>query len=121
VGGLVGTVAGAFAGGLAGHAAAERFDPTVEDAYWRENFEREAYYEPGMTYDDYWPAYRLGYEARARYPEMEFVDIEIQLAEDYEKSRGKSRLGWDRARHAVRAAWDRIEHAVKGKSGKDAR
>jgi hypothetical protein len=108
VGTLVGAAAGAIAGGLAGKAVAEHFDPTAEDAYWRQNFEREPYFQNGMTYDDYGPAYRLGYESRGRYSGANFDDIDNDLMRDYENSRGKSRLSWDHAKHAVRAAWNRV-------------
>lgn len=61
VGAAVGGVAGAVAGGLAGKAAAEAVNPTEEDAYWRESYQREPYYVGGRTYDQYRPAYELGW------------------------------------------------------------
>src|SRR3954454_6291356 len=53
VGAAVGAVVGAVAGGLAGKGVAESIDPTVEDAYWRENYTSRPYYEQGTIYDDY--------------------------------------------------------------------
>src|SRR6187397_403270 len=53
VGAAVGLVAGAVAGGLAGKGVAEKIDPTVEDAYWRENYSKRPYVETGATYDAY--------------------------------------------------------------------
>lgn len=114
IGTLVGTAAGAVIGGLAGKAAAEHFDPTAEDAYWRENFEREPYYQQGMTYDDYAPAYRTGYEGRGRYAGRNFDDIDSDLGRDFNTHRGNSRLSWDHAKQAARAAWNRIERALPG-------
>ena len=111
IGTLVGTAAGAFAGGLAGKAVAEHFDPTIEDAYWRDNFARESYYQQGMSYDDYQPAYQLGWESRARYTDRSFDEVERDLARDWETRRGTSRLSWDHGKHASRAAWDRVERA----------
>jgi hypothetical protein len=119
IGTLVGTAAGAFAGGLAGKAVAEHFDPTIEDAYWRENFARESYYQKGMTYDDYQPAYRLGWESRARYADRSFDDVERDLAKDWETRRGASKLSWDHGKHASRAAWDRVERAMPGDFDRD--
>jgi hypothetical protein len=75
VGTLVGAAVGAVAGGLAGKAVAEHFDPTVEDTYWRDNFQSQGYYQKGMTYEDYEPAYRLGYESRSRYASANFDEI----------------------------------------------
>src|SRR4051794_28124040 len=67
VGAAVGAVVGAVAGGLAGKEVAESIDPTVEDAYWRENYASRPYYDQGMTYDDYGPAYRYGWESRGQH------------------------------------------------------
>ena len=119
VGTLVGAAAGAIAGGLAGKAVAEAFDPTAEDAYWRKNYERESYYQKGMTYDDYSPAYKLGWESRGRYAGKRFDQVESDLGRDYESRRGKSKLSWDHAKHATRSAWDRVERAVPGDFDKD--
>lgn len=121
VGTAIGAVAGAIAGGLAGKAAGEAIDPTREDAYWRDNYERQSYFQKGMTYDDYSPAYRLGYEGRSRYSGRKFDDVDRDLAKDYESARGKSRLSWDQAKHATRSAWDRIERAMPGDFDKDGR
>lgn len=121
VGTLVGAAAGAFAGGLAGKAVAEHFDPTAEEAYWRENFQKEPYYQQGMTYDDYAPAYRLGYQSRTRYSGTRFDELERDMSREYEGSRGKSRLGWEHGKHAARAAWDKVERALPGDFDKDGR
>ncbi|HYC46331.1 MAG TPA: hypothetical protein VED01_12730 [Burkholderiales bacterium] len=120
VGTLVGSAAGAVAGGLAGKAVAEHFDPTAEEAYWRDAYAREPYYQSGMSYDDYQPAYRLGWESRNRYAGKRFEDFETELGRDWDtKHRGKSRLSWDHAKHATRASWDRIERAMPGDFDKD--
>ena len=108
IGTAVGAAVGAVAGGLAGKAVAEHFDPTVEDNYWRENYQSQPYYQKGMTYDDYEPAYKLGYESRSRYGSANFDDVDNDLMRDYENRRGKSRLSWDHAKHAARSAWDRV-------------
>src|SRR5690349_5987215 len=68
VGTAVGIVAGAIVGGLAGKGVAEKIDPTVEDAYWRQNYSQRRYVEKAESYDAYQPAYRLGYESRGKYP-----------------------------------------------------
>ena len=109
VGTVIGAAVGAVLGGLGGKAIAEHYDPTVEEAYWRGNFEREPYYQRGMTYDDYAPAYRLGGEARSRAADQSFEDVEGQLAEQYGEVRGRSRLEWEQARQATRAGWDRLD------------
>ena len=105
----VGGVAGAVVGGLAGKAAAESVDPTDEEAYWRNNYSRESYYEADRTYNDYGPAYELGWNYRARYDD-DFGNYESKLAADWENQRGVSRLSWPQARNASRAAWDRVDN-----------
>ena len=119
IGTLVGSAAGAIAGGLAGKAVAEHFDPTAEHAYWQSNFEREPYYQKGMSYDDYSPAYELGMESRSRYAGRRFEDVESDLSRDWESRRGKSKLSWEHGKHATRAAWDRIERAIPGDFDRD--
>ena len=84
-------------------------DPTVEEAYWAENYRREPYYERGYTYADYHPGYRTGWEARARYVGRAYEEIERELETYYNRNRGSSRLGWDKNRHAARAAWQRFD------------
>jgi hypothetical protein len=108
VGTAVGAAVGAVVGGLAGKAVAEHYDPTVEEQYWRSNFDREPYCRRGTSFDDYAPAYRIGGEARGRYGDRSFDDVEDDLAKEYQAARGQSRLEWDDARDATRAAWTRV-------------
>jgi uncharacterized protein YcfJ len=109
VGTVVGAAVGAVVGGLAGKGIAEMIDPTAEEAYWRENYDTQPYYEKGYTYDDYHPAYRTGWEGRGRYEGRSFDEVERDLQTDYNRNRGSSRLAWDKNRHAARAAWDRFD------------
>jgi hypothetical protein len=88
---------------------ADLIDPAGEEAYWRENLEAQPYFERGYQYDDYHPAYRIGWEGRARYEGRSFDEVERELEAEYNRSRGSSRLGWDRNRHAARAAWERFD------------
>ena len=63
VGTVLGTVVGGIAGGLAGKAIAETIDPTVETAYWRSEFHNRPYYNSKYSYDEYEPAFRVGWES----------------------------------------------------------
>ena len=109
VGTAVGAVIGAVGGGLAGKAAGEAVNPTIEDAYWRDNYKTQTYYRSGHGYDeDYAPAYRVGYEGRTRYPGKKFDEVESHLKSDWERLKGKSKLAWEDAKFATRSAWDRI-------------
>ena len=108
IGALAGAAIGAVAGGLAGKAAAEKIDPTVEEAHWKKAYASEPYYEKGFTYDDYAPAYRTGYEARAKSADARsFDELEPDLEADYNSRRANSRLGWDKGRVAAKAAYER--------------
>jgi uncharacterized protein YcfJ len=107
VGTAVGAAVGAVVGGLAGKATAEAIDPTAEEAYWTENYVREPYYEKGLGYDQYAPAYRTGYEGRAKYTGRTFEDVERDLETNYTQAKGDSSLHWNKARPAAYAAWHR--------------
>jgi hypothetical protein len=122
VGAMVGGAIGAVAGGLAGKGVAEKIDPTVEDAYWRENYRNEDYVVSDYDYDtDYAPAYSTGYEGRAKYADRSWEDAEVDLANDYQERRGDSRLDWNDAKRATRAAWHRVERALPGDADRDGR
>lgn len=107
VGTLAGAAAGAVVGGLMGKAAAEAIDPTAEEAYWKENYVREPYYQKGVSYDNYAPAYRTGYEGRSKYSGRKFEEVERDLEQNYAQVKGDSSLSWDQARPAAHAAWHR--------------
>jgi len=119
IGGVVGAVVGATGGGLAGKAIAEQIDPTAEDTYWRQNHRTRPYYSSDATYDDdYAPAYRYGWESRAKYPDRTYDSVENDLASGWEKAKFKSRLGWEKAKAATRDAWDRVENNLSGDSAR---
>ncbi|MEJ8848239.1 PA2169 family four-helix-bundle protein [Variovorax rhizosphaerae] len=111
---LVGLVAGAIMGGLGGKAVAEAGNPTQEDAYWRENYQKESYYDAGRSYDDYRPAYALGWSGRAERG-VDYDVAEPALASEWETRRGSSNLDWEQARPATRAAWERVDDTYHGK------
>jgi hypothetical protein len=93
------------------NAAGEALDPTVETEYWRENYRRRPYYEPGTDFSAYEPAYRYGWESATdpTYRDLGFEEAEGRLQSGWSKcSPGRP---WNRCRDAVRDAWDRArEH-----------
>ena len=123
VGTVIGGAAGAIAGGLGGKAAAESVNPTAEDSYWRDNYNKSPSYKPGYTYDDYAPAYRTGYTGweRARASGETWDSAEPRLRTEYERAKGKSRLNWEEAKGHARDAWHRVERAIPGDADKDGR
>lgn len=108
VGSLIGAGIGAIAGGLTGKAIAEEIDPTIEEAYWKVNYRYRPYVDPDRPYDAYAPAYRYGWEAAGRYPGRRFVDVESELARDWDKQARGSTLPWPQAGEAARDAWNRV-------------
>lgn len=123
VGTVIGAAIGAIVGGLAGKSAAEAIDPTVETAYWHDNYRSREYAGADAAYDDYGPAYDHGVQAYQRHPGRSYDDLEPDLSRSWESARGTSTLEWDRARHATRDAYqrlsDRVERAVPGDSDRD--
>ncbi len=113
VGTVVGAAVGAIAGGLAGKGIAEMIDPSVEEAYWRENYATRPYVTTGAKFDDWGPAYGYGVDNYAKYPGRSFDDVEADLARDWQRSKGRSSLTWDRAKHATRDSWQRISDTVE--------
>lgn len=108
--GAVGTVAGIAAGTAAAIAGKSvNVDAANEEHYWRERFSGEPYYDGNFTFEDYLPAWRAGWEGRARHGRRRFEEVERDLQAEFHWNRGKSRLLWDQARDAVRAAF---EHAT---------
>jgi hypothetical protein len=115
VGGPLGAIAGAAIGTIVGaelgHKSGEAINPTIEAAYWREAVITRPYYLATYDYDrDYHPAYRLGYETRAKHPTDQFGQHEDHLKSQWENNKGESRLSWDHAKQATRDAWERPTH-----------
>lgn len=125
VGTVIGAAVGAIVGGLAGKSVAESMDPTVEQAYWRENYANRPYVGGSRSFDDYGPAYDVGATAFHRYPGKSFDDVEPHLSRDWSAARGKSNLDWAGAKEASRDAWNRVsnsvERAIPGDSDRDGR
>src|SRR3990167_340814 len=107
----VGGVTGAVVGGLLGKAAAESVNPTAEEAYWRQYFSSEPYFLAGRRFEDYGPAFELGWTGRTGYAD-DFDTIEPILARDWNSRRASSTLTWIEARPAARAAWSRVDRQL---------
>ena len=108
VGTAVGAAIGAVAGGLIGKGVAEGINPSVEHEYWRGNYANRPYAKKGTAYEQYGPAYQYGWESYSRNSDSRFDDVEDELAADWEKRRGQSKLDWDSAKPAARDAWERV-------------
>jgi hypothetical protein len=83
-----------------------------QDAYWERALHRERYFRPGLDYEDYAPAYCVGYAGHAQYGGT-FEDAERSLCANWERIKGASRLTLSDAIVAMRAAWDRMERGER--------
>lgn len=109
IGAAVGIVAGGVAGGLAGKEIAEQIDPTVEEAYWRDEYPNREYYDPTVGYPEVGPAYRYGWESRLRHRDRSWEEAEPSLESNWPSERGESPLEWHKARPAAHDARTRID------------
>ena len=104
-GAIVGGIAGAVVGGLAGKGIAELINPTEVEDYLQKNYSNRPY-AANSSYDTYKPAYRYGYEARSRFADKKFDDVESDLRQDWEKNPSNKNLNWGSAKDAVRDSYD---------------
>jgi hypothetical protein len=86
-----------------------RIRPELEDAYWQSVYWAEPYFRGDCSYDDYAPAYCVGYIGHAQYG-GDFDDAEKSLCANWFRIKGDSRLTLDEAMQAIRAAWDHAAH-----------
>lgn len=87
-----------------------RIDPMVHEAYWQSVFWGEPYYRRDRDFEDYAPAYCVGYIGYAQYGGR-YDDAEKSLCANWLRIKGASRLELDEALQAIRAAWDHAEQA----------
>jgi uncharacterized protein YcfJ len=113
VGGVIGALTGAAAGLGVDVASASVVDPEEERQYWRDNFQHQDHYAPGYDFDDYDPAYALGYSRHGQY--RDWVEAEAQMRGEWDSVKQRSRLSWAHAREATRAAWEKVERTASGK------
>lgn len=112
-GAVAGAIVGGVAGGYAGKAAAEFIDPTVEDAYWKAEYQRRPYHNQKYSYDHYHPAYRAGWEAYDGTTRADWTEREPSARERWESEGGPEHMSWEEARLAAMDAYDRV-HAQDG-------
>jgi hypothetical protein len=91
----------------------ELVNPTVEDAYWRENFKTRAY-ASGDTYDRWRAAYRYGWHSYTQHRGQPFDEVEPAMQHEWDNSKDGSLLTWEKAKDASRDAWARAEIGTIG-------
>ena len=93
------------------------------DDKWRTHFTNASYNDKTSDYDrDFAPAYRYGTFSRHRYSDRTWDDnLEHDLSRDWDRTKGSSRLTWDKAKFAVKDAWHGVERAIPGDADRDGR
>lgn len=112
-GGPLGAAVGAAAGAIAGGLAGGMIDRKKQDTFWRERFATLPYAEPGLTFEQYEPAFHAGYEMYERDPHEEKSDAEWEreLRELYESDEAALTLKWERTIEAARDAFRHLRSA----------
>ena len=82
----------------------------AEDNYWAGTFWKEPYFRADYDYEDYAPAYCVGYSGFSQYGGR-FEEAEKSLCANFVRIKGDSRLTWEEAIEPIRCAWARREAA----------
>lgn len=85
-------------------------DAREQDAHWSRAYWLEHYYKLEFDYEDYAPAFCVGYIGQAQYGGS-FEDARNSLCANWVRIKGDSRLTLDDALLAIRSAWNRVERA----------
>lgn len=91
------------------------FSAQAEDLYWSASYWKQPYFRADYDYEDYAPAYCVGYSGCAQYGGR-FEDAEKSLCANFVRIKGDSRLTWEEAIEPIKAAWERIECGAKPQS-----
>jgi uncharacterized protein YcfJ len=110
IGGAIGAAAGAIAGAAAADKIADVLDPKVEETYWKKTYRSRPYYREGLEFEEYLPAYRLGWEIASEedYKNHDFEQSEHELRNRWQLQQENSNLQWEEVRLAMKDAFDRI-------------
>jgi len=108
----VGAAAGAALGAVVGNRMAEAADRREDLGHFQQIFHTMPYYVSDMTWGDYAPAYGYGLETYRTRGGQPFAQIEEVLGQDWNRSRGASRLQWSDARHPVAHAWRELDDTL---------
>jgi uncharacterized protein YjbJ (UPF0337 family) len=93
------------------------------DDKFRNHFSNASYNDKTHDYDrDFAPAYRYGTFSRQRYSDRPWDEsLERDLSRDWDRTKGASRLTWEKAKDATKDAWHGVERAIPGDADKDGR
>lgn len=122
VGAAIGAVVGGVAGAFAGKNVAEAIDPTVEDAFWRDEYPNREYYQPGVDYEIIQPAYQYGWESRTLHANRSWDEAKEDVRRQWETEQSEKMPGtWEDAQGPIRDAWDRVDAQFADKQSRKPR
>lgn len=87
----------------------------LQDRFWHNRYHLEPYYVSGRGYDQYQPAYELGWTAAEKYL-GDFAAIRPLLEAQWASHSGASLLDWRQVAGAAQAAWERMRSTAPGLS-----
>ena len=92
--------------------------PEAEEAFWHTQYTHESYFVPGRGFDQYAPAYQLGWQAGHEQGASQvglpsFESQENELRARWLQAHGNSLLDWAQVKAAVKAAFSRTIKAQK--------
>ena len=94
--------------GAPAHISVRRYSAQMEDLYWASNYWKQPYVRADYDYEDYAPAYCVGYSGCVQYGGS-FEEAEKSLCANFIRIKGDSRLSWEEAIEPIRSAWARME------------
>jgi len=115
VGAVAGAAIGGAIGGSAGEAIARDVNPTVEEQYWEKNYASRPYATDNYDFESYRPAYRAGIDSYTQNPNQSFETLEPSIRNNWNISKGESKLEWTQAREAARDAFGRLSTNERNK------
>lgn len=89
---------------------ASQSQSALQDSFWHNHYHLEPYYVNGRGYDQYRPAYELGWTAAEKYP-GDFASVTSLLEAQWGRASGASLLDWRQVAGAAHAAWQRVRSA----------
>lgn len=97
------------------HARQMFVDFDDELRFWRGGYRTSCFYRPGIEFEDYEPALKLGINVFLRSHGRPFDELRDQLAESYQRTRDSSPLEWHEASAAAAAAWARMSEQLQAR------
>lgn len=77
-----------------------------QDKYWRENYSTRPYYDEGMEYETYQPAYRYGSDMYDRFDGKSYDTLDqSEMQRGWESYDNRGNLSWNDAQNPIRDSY----------------